>query len=88
MGLITDVLLVLVGIDQVVLREEFRYHFASVVPFLFELFSSFWCGGVHSKDKGLLLICVGEGVQVLFFVIEMASVSYPSGFWDLVVEES
>jgi hypothetical protein len=50
--------------------------------------SAFIGGGVDSKVDSSLLIGVSEGVEDLFWVVEMSSVSVPPWVWDLVVEKS
>lgn len=67
--LVTQVSLVLMWVNNVVLRQEFWYDFASSIPLLFELFSSFLGGSVKSKDQWLFLISMSERVKIFVDII-------------------
>ena len=53
-----------------------------------ELSSSFLGGGVNTENNLLVLIGMGEWVEVLLWVIEMTVVSQPGWVWHLIVEKS
>ena len=88
MGLLRDEALMLMGVDHVLLGEELGDELASGLPFLLELLTALWGGGVNAEDELVLLVGVSEGEDSLVGVIEVTTVSEPSGLGDLVVEEA
>lgn len=68
--------------------DHFRDNGASSFPFLLELLSALWGGGINTKEELMVLIGVSEGIEGLFWFIQMTSVSVPEWFGDFVVEES
>jgi hypothetical protein len=86
--LLREMALLLVGIDHILLGDELRDELASGLPFLLELLTALWGGGVDAEDKLVLLISVGEGEEGLIGVIEMTTVSEPGRLGDLIVEEA
>lgn len=59
-GLVRDISLLFMGIDHILLGDHLRDKLASSFPFLLELFSAFWCSGVHTKNEFVILIGMSE----------------------------
>lgn len=85
----------LVGVNEVLLFHKLGSHFAQRVVLSLELSAALLSSGVNSEDKGLLLICVGEAVQLfesLLLIIgvfeKMAAGSPPSGLRNFIVEKT
>jgi hypothetical protein len=55
---------------------------------MLECLSSLWGGGVDTEEQVLVLVSIGERVEILIGIIKMTSVSYPSWMRLFVVEES
>mmetsp|Transcript_10238 Transcript_10238/g.10205 ORF Transcript_10238/g.10205 Transcript_10238/m.10205 type:complete len:254 (+) Transcript_10238:239-1000(+) len=87
MRLRSDVFGDFVGVDEVVLVDHFWDHGADLVEFLLELVSALLGGGVDAEDHGVVLVGVGEGVEVLLMVVQVASEPPPSGLGGLIVEQ-
>lgn len=75
-------------VDNIFSFHEFRNHITHVSPFLFKFSSSFWSSSINTKNKALFLIGMSERVEILFGIIQMTSMSYPSWMRDFVIEES
>jgi hypothetical protein len=86
--LFRNLTLLLMRINHILLGDELGNKLASGFPFLLELLTTLWGGGVNAEDEFVLLISVSERVQGLLGVVEMTTVSEPSGLGDLVVEEA
>lgn len=76
------------GINHILLGDHLRNELASSFPLLLELLTTLWGGGVHAEDEFVLLISGGERVKGLFGIVEVTTVSEPSGLGNLVVEET
>jgi hypothetical protein len=87
-GLFSKNRLRLMGVNHILLRDELRYELASGFPLLLELLTTLWGSGVDAEDEFVLLISVSERVKGLIGVVEVTTVSEPSGLGDLVVEEA
>ena len=87
-GLIRDLTLLLMRIDHILLGDKLGNELASGFPLLLELLTTLWGGGVNAEDEFVLLISVSERVQGLLGVVEVTTVSEPSGLGHLVVEEA
>lgn len=87
-GLFGDVFLLLMGINNIVLGNEFRNHCGHFIPLLSEMFSAFLSCGVNAEDQRLLLVGMSEGVEVLVGVIKVTTVGDPSWIRSFVIEQS
>ena len=88
MWLIWDDLGHLVWVEEILLLDDLWGELVESIPLSLELSSTFLGSGVNTKDNLLVLIGLGEGVEVLLGVVEVTIVSEPGWVWNLVVEES
>jgi len=87
-GLLRENRLLLMWVNHILLRDELRNELASGFPLLLELLTTLWGGGVNAEDEFVLLISVSERVKGLLGIVEVTTVSEPSGLGDLVVEKA
>ena len=80
--------LLFMWIDHIFLGNEFGYKCACGLPLLLELFTTLWCSGINTKHEPGFLITLCEGVKGLVGIVEVATISEPSGLGDLIVKEA
>lgn len=87
-SLLVGSVLNLVRIDDLVLVQHLWGALSQHQVKFFKLLSSFFSGCVHSENQWVVLVCLGEGVEFFFNIIDVTLLSNPQWLGHLIVEES
>lgn len=88
MLLLVGSLLNLMWVDDVVLVNDLWSALGKGEVLSLEELSALLGGRVHTEDEWVVLVGLGEGVELLLGIVDVALVSEPQWLWHFVEEES